>query len=425
MPRVVIVGGGISGLSTAWYLAKAGIRATIVERDNRLGGVIRTDYIEGCIAEAGPDSFITTKPAARELATELGLGADLIGSNDHQRATFIWRGGKLVKLPDGMSMMVPGKIGPILKSPLLSWPGKIRAGFDLFQRPTGVQRDVSISKFVLDHYGREVLDYIAEPMLAGVYGGDPEQLSALSVVPKFVQWEAKYGSLTRASRKELKDGDAPLFTTLKQGLQSLVDELVRQLRPEVIHGAVDKIEQGYRVRVNGDWLDADHVVVACRPGAVLPNLFPEIPYTSACVTCVGYRKADVPKELPGFGFLVPRLERRAISACTWVSRKFNHRVPEDKVLLRLFTTGAKADVLGEVREKLGITAEPLFMIENNWPQSMPQYNVGHHEIVKIIEGMVADLRGLHLVGNAYYGIGIPDCIKMGKQVAARIAGSVT
>jgi protoporphyrinogen/coproporphyrinogen III oxidase len=425
MPRVVIVGGGISGLSTAWYLAKSGIHATIIERDKRLGGVIKTDYIEGCIAEGGPDSFITAKPAGKELAEELGLGADLIGSNDDQRATFIWRRGRLVKLPDGMSMIVPGKIGPILRSPLLSWPGKIRAGFDLFHRPTGVERDVSISRFVLDHYGREVLDYIAEPMLAGVYGGDPEELSALSVVPKFVQWEAKYGSLTRATWKELKDGSVPLFTTLKRGLQSLVDELVRQLQPEVINGAVEKIEQGYRVRVNGNWLDTDHVVIACRPSAVLPNLFPEIPYNSATVTCVGYRKTDVQKELPGFGFLVPRVERKDISACTWVSRKFNHRVPADKVLLRLFTTGSKADVLGEVREKLGIAADPLFMIENNWPNSMPQYNVGHGEIVKIIEGMVKDLPGLHLVGNAYHGIGMPDCIKMGKQVAARIAGSVT
>jgi protoporphyrinogen/coproporphyrinogen III oxidase len=424
MARVVIVGGGISGLSTAWYLVKHGIRATIIECDSRLGGVIKTDYIEGCIAEGGPDSFLTAKAAARELCEELGLASDLIGSNDYQRATFIWRGGRLIKMPDGMSMIVPGKIGPILTTPLLSWPGKIRAGFDLFRRPTGAERDVSVSQFVLDHYGREVLDYIAEPMLAGVYGGDPAQLSALSVLPKFVKWEAKYGSLSRATRKELKDSSGPLFTTLKRGVQSLVDELVRRLQPEVINGAVEKIEQGYRVRVDGDWLEAEHVVVACRPGAVLPNLFPEISYNSASVTCIGYRRTDVPKELPGFGFLVPRVERKDISACTWVSRKFNNRVPADKVLLRLFTTGAKADVLGEVREKLGITAEPLFMTEHNWPQSMPQYHVGHNEIVRIIEGMLKDLPGLHLVGNAYYGIGIPDCINMGRQVADRIARSL-
>ena len=309
---------------------REGIRATIIERDNRLGGVIKTDYIEGCVAEGGPDSFLTTKTAARELCEELGLASELIGSNDHQRATFIWRGGRLVKMPDGMSMIVPGKIGPILSTPLLSWSGKIRAGFDLFRRPTGVERDVSISQFVADHYGQEVLDYIAEPMLAGVYGGDPAKLSALSVLPKFVQWEAKYGSLTRATRKELKNVPAPLFTTLKSGLQSMVDELVRRLQPEVIFGAVEKIEQGYRVRVNGEWLDAEHLIIACRPDGVLPNLFPEIRYNSASVTCVGYRKIDVPNELSGFGFLVPRVERKEISACTWVSRKFDHRVPDER-----------------------------------------------------------------------------------------------
>lgn len=422
-PRVLIVGGGISGLSTAWYLAKGGIRATIVEREARLGGVIKTDYVEGCVAEGGPDSFITAKPAGKELAEELGLGGELFGSNDHQRATFIWRGGRLLKLPDGMTMMVPGKVGPILKTPLLSWPGKIRAGLDLLRRPTGVERDVSISAFVSEHYGKEVLDYIAEPMLAGVYGGDPAEMSALSVVPMFVKWEAKYGSLTRATWKELKGGKGPLFTTLKGGMQSLVDELVKQLQPDVVQGQVEKIEKGYRVRVNGDWVDADHVVIACRASTVLPDLLPPIPYNSASVTCVGYKRSDVPNELPGFGFLVPRVERKGISAGTWVSHKFNHRVPDDKVLLRLFTTGGKADVLGEVREKLGITAKPLFVIENNWPESMPQYTVGHAEKVKIIEGMVQDLPGLHLVGNAYYGIGVPDCIKMGKQVAARIAES--
>ncbi|HYI95946.1 MAG TPA: protoporphyrinogen oxidase [Bryobacteraceae bacterium] len=421
MPRVLIVGGGISGLSTAWYLAKYDIRATIVERANYLGGLIKTELIDGCVAEAGPDSFLTTKTAAKELAEELGLSQELVGSNDHQRATFIWKRGRMVKLPDGMTMMVPGKIGPILKSDLLSWPGKLRASFDLFRRPTGVERDVSVSDFVLEHYGREVLDYIAEPMLAGVYGGDPAELSALSVTPQFVKWEARYGSLTRATKSELKQSTGPLFTTLRRGLQSLTDELIRQLQPEVIYGAVEKIEQGYRVRVNGDWIEADHVVVACRAAAVLPNLFPEIPYNSATVTCVGYRKADVPRELPGFGFLVPRIERTAVSAGTWVSHKFNHRVPDDKVLLRLFTTGGKADILREVGEKLGIAAEPLFLREHHWPHAMPQYCVGHTELVKIIEAMLKDLPGLHVAGNAYQGIGIPDCIRMGRQVAERIA----
>lgn len=423
MSRVVIVGGGISGLSTAWYLHKHGIPATIIERENRLGGLIQTEHIDGCVAEAGPDSFLTSKPAAVNLCKELGLGDDLIGSNDHQRATFIWRGGRMVRMPDGMTMMVPGKIGPVLKSDLLSWPGKIRAGFDLLRRPTGVERDVSVSQFVREHYGQEVLEYVAEPMLAGVYGGDPSAMSALSVVPKFVQWEAKYGSLTRATRRESKESSGPLFTTLKNGLQSMVDALARQLRPTVITGGVEAVEKGWKVRVNGGWIEADHLVIACRPSAVLPNLFPEIHYNSARVTCVAYRRSDVPRELPGFGFLVPKVERKSLSAGTWVSHKFNHRVPEDKVLLRLFTTGGKADIAAEVREKLGITADPLFVREHVWLQAMPQYNVGHTQIVQLIEDMVKDLAGLHLVGNSYRGVGIPDCVSMGKKTAEEIAAS--
>jgi protoporphyrinogen/coproporphyrinogen III oxidase len=424
MARVVIIGGGISGLSTAYYLHKVGIQPTIIEQQPQVGGLIRTQLIEGCVVEQGPDSFLTAKPAARELCEELGLGGELIGSNDHQRATYIWRGGKLVRMPDGMTMMVPAKLGPLMRSRLLSWPGKIRAGFDLLRRPTGIERDRSVSDFVKDHFGTEVLDYVAEPMLAGVYGGDPQKLSVLSVLPTFAKWEAKYGSLTRAARIELRNGSKPLFTTLKHGLQTLVDRIVDRVRPEVIHGAVERIEKGWRVRVHGEWIGADHVVVACRPATVLPDLFPEIPYNSARVFAVGYHKHDVNVSFDGFGFLVPSVERKSISALTWVPNKFNYRVPEDRILLRLFTTGGGADVRAELAEKLGITATPLFVREFEWPFSMPQYETGHSEKVEIIEGMLQDLPGLHVVGNAYYGIGIPDCIKMGKQVAERIATAV-
>jgi oxygen-dependent protoporphyrinogen oxidase len=422
--RVVIVGGGISGLSTAYYLHQAGIRPTLIEASDRLGGVIRTDYVEGCVVEAGPDSFLSVKPAARELAVALGLGDQLIGSNDHQRSTYIWRGGRLIRMPDGMMMMVPGKLAPMIATDLLSWPGKIRAGFDLLWRPTGKERDVSIARFVSEHYGREVLDYIAEPMLAGVYGGDPADMSVVSVTPMFAKWEAKYGSLTRAARAEVKGGKGPLFTTLKNGLQTLVDTLVEQMQPRVIHGTVERIERGWRVRVDGEWLHCDHVVVACRPEIVLPDLFPRIQYNSAAVIAIGYRRSDIERPLDGFGFLVPKVERKTVTACTWVGNKFNHRVPEDKVLIRLFTNGSKADWRAEVKEKLGIAAEPLFVKETVWMNAMPQYNVGHAELVAMIEAMLKDFPGLHLVGNAYSGIGIPDCVRMGKQVAERISASV-
>jgi oxygen-dependent protoporphyrinogen oxidase len=419
--RVVIIGGGISGLSTAYYLSKAGIRATIVERAPRLGGVIKTESIDGCIVEGGPDSFVTVKPAARELATELGLAGELMGSNDSKRATYIWRGGRLIRMPDGMTMMVPGKFSPMVTTSLLSWPGKIRAGFDLFWRPTRIERDRSVAEFVREHYGNEILDYVAEPMLAGVYGGDPREMSIGAVMPMFLRWEAKYGSLTRAARAEVKGSKSSLFTTFKSGMQTLIDTLVDRLRPEVVQGEVETLERGWRVRVNGDWLEADHVVVACRPAGVLPDLFPPIRYNSAAVIAIGYRRADVPKPLAGSGFLVPAVERRGVSACTWVNNKFDFRAPEDKVLIRLFTNGGAVDWRSEVAEKLGITADPLFVRDNPWPLSMPQYNVGHQAVVKLIEEIVADLPGLHLVGNAYSGIGIPDCIRMGKQAAGRIA----
>jgi oxygen-dependent protoporphyrinogen oxidase len=319
-------------------------------------------------------------------------------------------------------MMVPARFGPLIRTPLLSWPAKIRASFDLFRRPTRIERDRSLAEFVTDHYGREVLDYIAEPLLAGVYGGDTRQMSVASVVPKLLSWEAKYGSLTRGARAQKKD-QGPLFTTLKGGMQTLIDELIRRVQPKIIHGAVEKIEKGWRVRVNGEWINADHVVVACRAAGVLPDLFPPIPYTSARVIALGYRKADLNVAFDGFGLLVPRVERRDISAVTWVPNKFNHRVPDDRILLRCFTAGGNADVRNELREKLGISAEPLFIREADWPQSMPQYEVGHTMKVKIIQEMLRDLPGLHVVGNAYHGVGIPDCIKMARQLAERISSS--
>jgi oxygen-dependent protoporphyrinogen oxidase len=185
------------------------------------------------------------------------------------------------------------------------------------------------------------------------------------------------------------------------------------------------VEKGWRVHVNGEWLHAEHLVVACRAANVLPDLFPPIPYNSAAVIAIGYRRSDIANPLPGFGFLVPKVERKSVSAGTWVNNKFDGRAPKDKILIRLFTTGGGADWRAEVREKLGITAEPLFVRESVWPNSMPQYNVGHQERVRIIEEMLEDFPGLHLVGNAYYGIGIPDCIRMGKQAAERIAAAVT
>ena len=229
--KALIIGGGISGLSAAYYLSKAGIRATILEKSPRVGGVIRTTVQQGCVLEAGPDSFIAQKPWAMDLIRELGLADEVIGSNDHLRVTYILKHGRLVPLPDGLMMMVPTKIMPLIGTRLLSWGTKIRMGLEFLRRPKGPQPDRSVYDFLLDHYGQESIDYLAEPLLAGVYGGDPRQMSVNSVLARFVEIESKYGSLTRGVLAMPRPkGSGSLFRTLKGGLQQLVDALAPERR---------------------------------------------------------------------------------------------------------------------------------------------------------------------------------------------------
>ena len=451
MRPAVIIGGGISGLSAAYYLSKAGIRSTLIEREPRLGGVIRTETVAGCVLEAGPDSFLSVKPWALDLIRELGLASEVIGSNDHLRVTYVRKRGRLVPLPDGLMLMIPTKILPMLWTGLLSWPTKLRMGLEWFRRPMSAPRqDCSVAEFVTDHYGLEAVDYLAEPLLAGVYGGDPHKLSVVSVLPRFIELESKYGSLTKgvlAERRRAAAQSAPLFRTLKRGLGHLVEGLQAAANPgpEVLHGAAEVVErqgEGYRVRIGGEWLETGQVVLACQAyqaGALLRGLDPElaellasVPYSSSMTIALGFEKAGFSHPLNGFGFLVPKRERRRLVACTWVGTKFSCRVPEGMVLLRCFLGGEDASALSEsdqalvaaVREELrdimGLTAAPVFTRLSRWPRSMAQYTVGHQDRVAQIEARLRQTPGLQLAGNAYYGIGIPDCIRMGKQAAERI-----
>jgi protoporphyrinogen/coproporphyrinogen III oxidase len=430
MQPVVIVGGGISGLSTAYYLSKRGIPSRIVEREPRLGGVIQTEHVAGCLLEAGPDSFVTFKPWALQLIRELGLGDQVIGSNDHLRATYIWKHGRMVKMPDGLNLMVPAKVMPMVTTPLLSWTTKMRMAAEWFRTPRPVNGDRSVSEFVEDHYGREVVDYLTEPLLAGVYGGNSDEMSVQSVLPRFVDWEAKYGSLSRAAKKEIKPGSGTLFSTLKGGLSSLTDELVRQTGSalEVVRGEAEELEPGWRVRVSGQWIEAEHVVLACPAwqaaklaSTELAGLLASIPYTSSTIVALVYHRSEVHHPLNGFGFLVPRVERKSLTACTWMNTKFSYRVPDDKVALRCFMHGNPDDAETEVREKMGIAATPIERRVTRWPLSMAQYTVGHEARVKQIETLLDRTPGLHIAGNAYHGIGIPDCVRMGKAAADKIA----
>ena len=461
MPRVVIVGGGISGLSTAYYLARGGVASTILESRPRLGGVIQTDRVEGCTIEAGPDSFLSAKPAAFELIRELGLADQVIGSNDHRRVTYVRKGGRLVPLPDGLLMMVPTRILPLLTTRLLSWTTKFRMGMELLRAPRPKPGDESVAQFILEHYGAEAVDYLAEPLLSGIYGGNPNQLSVTSVLPRFVELANQYGSLTRgvlAARAHAgRDRHrAPLFRTLKGGLGQLVDAIahaisgkveVRQCRAQTIQRA-----DGFRIKLDdGGWLEADQVVVACEAhsgsallGGVdgrLAELLGTVPYSSSMTVALGFDAADFagPGGTPphGFGFLVPKKERRRLVACTWVGAKFPYRVPEGKVVARCFLGGMEdAGVLGEsdeavgaavireLQEIAGFTARPRFTRIARWPRAMAQYTVGHPQRLAEMQARTPPAGGLHLAGNAYEGIGIPDCIRMGRRAAERILGTM-
>jgi protoporphyrinogen/coproporphyrinogen III oxidase len=435
--KFLIVGGGISGLAAAYYLNKSGARPTLIEKSPTLGGVIQTETRDGCVLEAGPDSFLAAKPWALELIRKLGLDDEVIESNDRQRMVYVLRQGKLVPLPQGLMMMVPTRVWPMVRTPLLGWGTKIRMGMELWRRAKGARAERSVYEFLVDHYGEEANDYLAEPLLAGVYGGDPRELSATSVLPRFVELEAKYGSVTRGvlAAPSLKPGGS-LFKTLKGGLAKLVDALAPSA--EVVCGEVETIERangGFRARVHGDWIEADQVVLATpayRAAAILrqvsgrlAELLEGIPYSSSLTISLVYRKSDIGGELRGFGFLVPKRERRHVVACTLVHNKFPFRAPADRVVLRCFMGGASLSesdgaleriARDELQRILGIGTLPLFTNIARWPQSMPQYTVGHTQRVTQIEEEVRRVPGLHLVGNAYHGVGIPDCIRVARRI---------
>lgn len=436
------MGGGISGLSAAYDLTRAGADCAILEKQARVGGVIETRVVDGCTLECGPDSFLSAKPAALALINELGLEGDVIGSNDHQRTTYILKHGALVALPEGVMMIVPTRVMPMVKSPLLSWGTKIRMGLEYFRKP-GESHDRSVAEFVIDHFGSETLDYLAEPLLSGVYGGDPAQLSVGSVLPRFLQIEARYGSLVRgvlAGRSGAAPG-GPLFRTLKPGLGTLVDALAARVK--VCRADVETIERsgsGFRVRAGGEWIETDQVVVACpawsAAGVVsgldprLAELLLSIDYSSSLTLSLIYRAADFNGKRAGFGFLVPKKERQRLAACTFVGTKFSFRVPDDRIVLRCFFGGigdpeilhesdesVTAIARGELRRILGLTAAPISQAIARWPRSMAQYTLGHQQRVADIRGRAAAIPGLHLAGNAYDGIGIPDCIHLGRAAA--------
>jgi len=461
--RIAIVGGGISGLSAAFALeekrrAGAPVEYVVYEAHPRLGGVLVTERVEGCLIEAGPDSFLTEKPWAADLCRQLGIGDQLIGSNDQQRKTYILAKGKLVAMPDGLMFMVPTKILPTIFSPLFSMRTKILMAREWFHPPLQAKADETVAELVKRHYGPEMVDLLADPLLSGVYGGDASQLSVRAVLPRFAEMETTHGSLGRSmlsARRKMagaKSQPPPLFTSLEEGMQQMVDTLLAFLnansqRTSTPVQSVIPQEGGWTVSAGYQSDQFDGLIIATPAPAAsallqmvdvnLSHELGEIPYSSSVTVTLGYDD-NVRRSLPpGFGFLIPRTEGCRTLAATFVHNKFPHRAPENRAVVRCFLGGSRDEkilhssdddilriVRDELKQILGLDAKPLFTRIYKWKGAMAQYNVGHLERVHRIESLCKNFRGLALAGNAFTGIGVPDCVRSGKEAARRVLAAV-
>jgi protoporphyrinogen/coproporphyrinogen III oxidase len=471
--RVAIVGGGIAGLASAYELEKAraagaAVDYTLYEERPRLGGSLASEIVNGAVLERGPDSFLTEKPAAAELCREVGLGGELLPSNDAARKTYIVVRNRLVALPDGLMFLVPTKLIPTAMSPLFGLRTKMRMGLDLLHPPRPSGGDESVAAMVRRHFGQEAVDRLASPLLSGIYGGDAEQLSAQTVVPRLVEMETKYGSLTRgmlAANRRMRDatkkssktrnGGAAIFTALRGGMSQLVDAIVTRLDSASVRAgtrvsAIRKTGNGWTVEAGEAAEKFDALIMAAPAWAAGELLAPvdaalgselgDIPYSSSITINLVYDETRIGQLPEGFGFLVPAVEGRATLACTFVHRKFLGRTPPGKAVLRAFLGGMKGEaLLAESDEALVATARrelseilgaktlsgdvaPKHVQVSRWRRAMAQYDVGHKERIQRIGALVDALPGLRLVGNAYDGIGVSDCIRLGRQAARELVG---
>lgn len=423
MRRVCIVGGGITGLATAYYLSKLGVPARILESSDRPGGVIRTERAGGYVIEGGPDSMLAAKPWGSELCRELDI--ELIPVKT-RGVHVLWRG-RLVPLPDGMMLTAPPRLGPFLRTPLISPLGKLRIALDLFL-PRGGGDDESLGGFVRRRLGEEALERIAEPLMGGIYLTNADRLSLNATFPRLVEMERRHRSLILAARR-VRRSEAPAFQTPKHGMAQIVEGLAPRLDVQCNERVV-RIEGcgGFRVHTERATIEADEVVLATpahvsaalvEPTSIqLAELLRHIPYVDSATVSLGFARARIPD---GTGFVVPRRERRRIIACTWSSQKFDQRAPPGHLLIRCFMVGDGSIEVArdEVREILGIQEEPTVARLFRWPGANPIYEVGHEERMRSIEANLP--AGLHLAGSAYHGVGVPDCIRDGRRIAELVA----
>jgi oxygen-dependent protoporphyrinogen oxidase len=457
---VAVVGGGITGLVAARDLAAAGVPVTLVEAGPRLGGKILTERFDGFLVESGPDSFLTTRPAAIELCRELGLGNRLIGTRE-PRAVFIRHRGRLVPLPEGLALVLPTRLRPFLTTPLFSPREKLRMGLDLFLPRATLDGDESVGAFLRRRLGNDLVERLAGPLLGGIYGTDVDQLSLLAVMPQLRAAEHAHRSLLLAGRAGSGAPRGPnggsagsLFQSLAGGMGELVDALRAALergsrpanvRTSTVVEALEPIAGGHLVRLSdGSTVQAEAVVLAAPAPAAAQLLearvpaaaraLRTIPFGSTVAVTLGFPEDALPRPLRGHGFLVPPDEGLAISACTWSSAKWPGRAPEGFVLLRASLRAPDAALLAATDEtlvamartdlarSLGLRGEPILARVARWPHAMPRYTIGHLDRVQAARAALAATPGIVLAGASYGGVGLPDCVAQGRAAAAQVLG---
>ncbi len=462
--HVVVIGAGISGLTAAERLGAGGLRVTVLEASDRLGGMIGTDRVGECLLERGPDVIVAAKPAARLLCERLGIGDRLRGTAT--RGGYVSRRGRLRRLPQGLTGLMPSRLAPIATSGILSPLGLAQLALEPLRPRRRSDDDESIESFMTRRLGRETYERICEPLLAGIYSGAGTRLSMDATFPQLRAMEAAHGSLLAGLRARPISTSSP-FLTLPNGLQELIDALAAAFRamPHVdvrLHATVRSVRAAGRPAAttggvpngrppgaivelaNGECLTADAVIVAAPASVAARLLAPAdvalsaelsaIDHGSLATVTLAYPAAAVRRRLDGTGYVVPRTEGRPVLACTWVSSKHHGRAPADTALFRVFVGGARHTAVpalpdhtllgiarAELRATLGVVAEPTLARTTRWLGAMPQYHLGHPERVARIDRRVSALPWLALAGNAYRGVGVPDCIASGERAAARVA----
>jgi oxygen-dependent protoporphyrinogen oxidase len=449
---VAIVGGGIAGLSAAYELQRRGVSSRVLEATRRVGGVISSDRFDGWVIDAGPDSMLVQKPAAVALCRELGI-ADRLIHTQPPRTAYVLRDERLHPLVEGSFLGFPLTASGLMRSPLFSAAGKMRLALEpVMPRRTG-DDDESIGAFVRRRFGKEAVDYLAEPLLAGIHAGDVERLSVRALFPRLIDAEYQSGSVLRAFRA-LRSQPSPhgAFVSLPGGTAELIEALAGALVPGTVsvEARVSELHRvgTLRIETTGGPIDARAVILAVPAYAAgsllrgfdttLAAFCDGVPYASTATVALGFRREQVAHPLSGTGFVVPRVERRALLAATWISSKWAGRAPEGHVLMRAFLGGGRdphrleesdQSLVDTAREELaallGVTGEPLFARLYRFTRQSPQYEVGHLERVAQIEQRLAAIPGVFVAGSGFRAIGIPDCIADARATAALAANYVS